>query len=145
MVRTVGGYGIYASTVKSSVAVDCGSSGIWSDQVSDSRGECVGTGIGIYTTAALNCYGSGNSNSGINAVNAQNCRGVSISSHGLYAAHAQNCDGSSTSGFGLYAYEVAIGCSGDSSTGTGLFAFIANGCHGTGSPGLSVTHNVNSF
>ena len=165
-VRTVGGYGIVASTVKSSVAVDCGSYGISGNQVSDCRGESTGSGFGLNAQTALNCYGtsSGNvglgaltalncyginnsSSSGLNAATALNCYGSSISDAGLSAGTAQNCYGSSSSGYGVFVDIIAIGCDGFSYSGTGLYAFIANVCHGSTTIGtaLSTIHNVNSF
>ena len=164
-VRTVGNVGISASTIKTSVAVDCGGTAIYGDQASDCRGESV-AGNGIDTSScALNCYGSSSSGYGVSTKNAQNCSGNSISGYGLSALTAQNCNGGSSSsyalvantalncfgssntGYGLYAGDVAIGCRGSSFSSTGLSAFIANACHGTSSTGtpLTTTHNVNSF
>src|SRR5215471_16184731 len=56
-VRTVGSYGIYASTVKQSSALDCGTAAINGSQVSDCRGESSG-GSGVNATSAQNCVGS---------------------------------------------------------------------------------------
>ena len=132
-VNTVGSDGIVASTVKSSVALDCGGSAFFGNQVSDCRGQSTGFGFGLYAQTALNCYGT--SSSGI----------------GLYATTAQNCYGFGGGGgsYGVYATDIATGCSGYSSRGTGLSAFIANGCRGLTGSGmaldLSATHNVNSF
>ena len=129
-VRTVGSYGIVASTIKSCVAVDCGNLAIYGDQVSDSRGESV-AGLGVYASAtALNCYGSSSTAAGLSAYTAQNCYGYS-----------------SSSGTGLYAPYSASGCFGYSYSGTGLNAFLANGCVGSSGIGtkLSTSHNVNSF
>ena len=131
-VRTVGGIGISASTIKSSVAVDCGSIAIYGDQVSDSRGES-SFGYGVDATAtAQNCYGSSDGNYGLYSVSAQNCYGSSDSGTGLYAATtAQNCYGHSYSGSGLYAVGTAIGCNGYSASGArGLYAQNASFCSG---------------
>jgi len=127
-VRTVGFYGIYASTIKQSSAIDCGNSAITGDQVSDCRGESSGS-YGIYVITALNCFGSSYSGTGVSAITAQNCYGIS------------------SIGTGLYASKTATGCYGASTSGTGLNAFIANSCSGssTSGTGLSVTHNLNSF
>ena len=162
-VRTVGSYGIIASTIKSCTAIDCGDTAISGDQVFGSRGQSSASGDGItaYTIArdcygysisghglfdfgaAQNCYGhSSGSGTGLYAETALNCEGSSSSGEGLSANNtAQNCYGSSSSYTGLYA-AVAIGCYGESSSGTGLSAFIANSCSGTS---FSVTHIVNSF
>ena len=57
VVRTVGSYGIVASTIRGCVALDCGETAIYGQQVSDSRGEAVNS-YGLFaTTTALNCYG----------------------------------------------------------------------------------------
>ena len=183
--RTIGGYGIWASTVKGCGAADCGNTAIQGDQVSDCRGASVGSGFGIYAiNTAQNCYGTNSgSGYGIAASTAQNCSGYSSGGgNGLYASTAQNCYGYCSGGgiaFGdttaqnCYAYcnggnamltTIALNCYGSaiglgyginaniaqncyatSTTGIGLTAFIANSCHGIGSPGVSATHNVNSF
>jgi hypothetical protein len=145
-IRTVGSYGIFASTIKSCVAMDCGNAAISGDQVSDCRGESSG-GDGVDAITALNCYGTSGSGSGLSTTTALNCYGTSNSNYGLLAATALNCYGTSGSGFGLYASGSATGCFGISSSGTALFAFIANVCRGVTSTGtaLSATHNVNSF
>ena len=131
-VNTVGSSGIMASTVKSSVALDCGGSAFFGNQVSDCQGQSTGSGFGLYAQTALNCYGTSSSGIGLYATTAQNCYGFGGGGGGSY---------------GVYATDIATGCSGYSSGGTGLYAFIANGCHGlTGSgTALSATHNVNSF
>ena len=131
-VNTVGSDGIVASTVKSSVALDCGGSAFFGNQVSDCRGQSTGFGFGLYAQTALNCYGTSSSGIGLYATTAQNCYGFGGGGGGSY---------------GVYATDIATGCSGYSSRGTGLSAFIANGCRGqTGSgTALIATHNVNSF
>ncbi len=164
-VRTAGGIGVYASTIKTSSAIDCGSIAIYGHQVSDCRGEssisfgvfavtalnCYGSsnsGIGVDATTALNCYGFTAGNSiGVSANTAQNCLGSSISGYGVSANTAQNCLGSSNSGYGVYASWLATGCVGNNLSGTGLYAWLANGCVGRSSTGtaLSATHNINSF
>ena len=148
VVRTVGSFGICASTIKSSMAVDCGFYAIVGTEVTDSRGQCTGNATGITATTALNCYGASNGD-GLDAGTALNCYGTSTSSYGISTRTAQNCYGTSSSvGTGLYAsdiaqncygynggsgiglatFGVAIGCSGYSSSGTGLYAYIANSC-----------------
>ena len=76
-IRTVGGIGILASTVKSCVATDCGGTAIAGNQVSDCRGQSTGSGAGrgVDASTALNCYGSSSTGIGVSAVTAQNCRG----------------------------------------------------------------------
>src|ERR1041384_2481496 len=65
-VRTIGGNGMTASTVKSSVAMDCHGIGIAADQVSDSRGECTVSDYGVLANrAAHNCFGSSKSGYGL--------------------------------------------------------------------------------
>jgi hypothetical protein len=140
-VRTVGSFGIMASTIKASVAKDCGGAAIFGDQMADCRGESTGSGYGLYATTALNCYGfSSSSGHGLYAAStAQNCYGYSSSGYGLYATTAQNCQGYSSSFYGLYA-STAQNCYGYSSSGYGLYATTALNCRGIGggsSPGLS--------
>ena len=134
-VQSVGGIGIDASVIKSSVATGCGASGIYGDDIFDSRGESASS-IG--------------GNSGLSASrSAHNCNGkIAGNGDGLTAKTAQNCYGSNAAGgYGLFVTDIAIGCSGYSFSGTGLSAFLANTCRGTTTSGvaLAVTHNVNSF
>jgi hypothetical protein len=146
-VRTVGGYGILASTIKSCLALDCGNTAIQGDQVSDCRGQSSGVGDGVDGTTAQNCCGVGSDGRGIYATTVLNCYGVSSSSDGIDSRTAQNCYGISTSGDGLYAAYTASGSYGVSQSATGLYTLIANVCHGESSTGvaLSTSHNVNSY
>jgi hypothetical protein len=111
VVRTVGGVGIWANTIRGCVALDCGSTAIQGRQVSESRGESVG-GYGLYA-----------------ANTAQNCYGTSSSGTGLYAeGTAIACYGDTTTGpRGLYARNAAF-CVGSRPSGTAIEATIANGC-----------------
>ncbi len=146
-VRTVGGVGIYASTIKSCSAIDCGSSAISGDLVSDCRGQCSGSADGLDATTALNCYGSSSSGYGLDAITAQNCDGISSSGYGLYAGTAQNCYGYSSSGQGLSA-TTAQNCYGYSGgSGVALYAYTALNCYGISSSGagLSARTAQNSY
>jgi len=162
VVRTVGGSGIGANTIRGCVALDCGYLAIIGWQVSDSRGEsvssdgdglqaytalnCYGgssTGIGLYAANAQNCYGFSSSYFGLSANIVQNCYGGSSTSYGLYATTAQNCYGASSSGTGLYADRTAIGCYGKSSTGPrGLYAQNANTCTGDRPGGRAIEATI---
>ena len=165
-VRTVGGYGILASTIKSCSALDCGNTAIFGDEVSDSRGQssgvgdgvegttaqnCSGTstsGYGVFATTALNCSGTSTSGGGIYAYSAENCYGVSTSADGIDSSITQNCYGTTNgSGVGLFAGYITSGSFGYSQSGTGLYTLIANVCHGGTSTGagLITVYNVNSF
>jgi hypothetical protein len=129
-VRTVGSYGIVASTIKGSVAVDCGGYAVVGDQVSDSRGESTSSGSGVSASTVLNCCGYSSSGNGLYASTAQNCFGQSSSSTGLYASTAQTCYGHSGSGYGLNAI-TAQNCYSYSGSGTGLYAQTAQNCYGS--------------
>ncbi len=95
-VRTVGSYGIYASTIKQSSAMYCGYYAIYGDQVSDCRGQSSGNGVGVLATTVLNCYGQSSSNYGLYASRtATGCHGDSFSDTGLVAFIANSCSGSS--------------------------------------------------
>jgi hypothetical protein len=127
-VRTVGSYGINASTVKSSSALDCGFPAISGGQVSDCYGQCSGGSEGINAITAQNCYGYSSSGAGLYAQTAQNCYGSSGTFYGLYASgSATGCYGSSSSGTGISAYNAAF-CTGSRPSGTAIQATIANGC-----------------
>ena len=152
LVRTVGGIGIHASTIKSSVAIECGDAAIYGGQVSDCRGKSTGLGYGVYATTANNCTGISDSGTGLYATTANNCTGTTTSgiyglstgiannctgtttsgNYGLSAGTANNCKGTTTSGnYGLYA-ATADNCKGicNSGSGKGLYATTANNCHG---------------
>ena|GEM_PF-5089011 len=112
------------------MALDCGSTAIYGQQVSDSRGQSVGGGYGLSAaTTAQNCYGSSGNSFGLYANTAQNCCGVSTSGTGLYAeGTAIACYGDTTTGpRGLYARNAAF-CVGSRPSGTAIEATIANGC-----------------
>lgn len=159
-VRTVGGYGILASTVKSCGAVDCGDYAIYADQASDCRGETAigsaliaktaqncygassGNGFGITAQTAQNCYGYSISGSGLNAQTVQNCYGFSDSGTGLSAQTAQNSYGFSLHDTGLHASRNAINCYGYSQTDTGLYAFNASFCTGDRLGGAAIRATI---
>jgi hypothetical protein len=161
-VRTVGGNGIVASTIKQSAAFDCGSSAIYGGQISDCRGESSGSGdgvvattalncygssggngYGVYASTALNCYGSSGSGTGVYAPTAQNCYGYSGTGTGISATTAQNCYGSGGgSGYGVIA-SAALNCYGYGGTGTGISASTAQNCYGfSGGSGYGVSASV---
>jgi hypothetical protein len=109
-VRTMGSYGIFASTVKSCVVLDCGNNAIFCDQVSDSRGNSTGNGYGIYTATAQNCFGTSSSSYGIYAsLSANNCAGYSVTGIGLFAPNASYCTGNRSGGTAIQA-TMATGC-----------------------------------
>jgi hypothetical protein len=138
VVRTVGGHGIYASIILGCVALDCGGSAIYyGRQVSDSRGESVGSGYGLYAETAVNCYGSSVSGYGLSAYTAQNCHGYSSSYYGLSATTALNCYGSSGSGIGLLA-NTAQNCYGYSTNNYGLYASTAQNSFGYSNAGTGL-------
>lgn len=141
-VRTAGSYGICASTIKNSVATDCGSVAIDGDQVSDSRGESTGD-TGLSASIAQNCYGSSSSGTGLYANNnAQNCVGSTVGGVAGVSAHtAQNCYGYSYGGSssGISA-AMANSCYGLSYSGTELSATYGNFCSGSS---VSVTYKYN--
>ena len=141
-VTTAGGYGIYASTIKGSVATDCGGA-IYGDQVTDCRGMSTGSGYGVYASAtAQNCYGSTTSSMGVYAITAQNCYGSSSSGYGIFAGTAQNCYGSSGSSYGIYADNTAQNCYGSSNSDNGLYAHSAQNCYGNSSSGTGLAANT---
>jgi hypothetical protein len=147
-VRTVGSYGISASSIKGCLAVDCGGYGIVGDQVSDSRGECTGTSDGLFASyTAQNCFGTSGAGTGLHATTAQNCFGRSGTGTGLSANTAQNCYGASGSSPGISA-ETASNCYGFSTVNRGISANFAISCSGRcdagGSYGLFATSVANT-
>jgi len=141
-VNTVGAYGIEASSVSHSTAIQCGSTAIAADNASDCYGNCTGSGGGgLYVSYAANncsgiCTGSG---IGLDATTANNCYGSSYSGSGIYLiGTATGCTGSSTLGDGLDAISANNCWGSSSSSGTGLNAnIVATGCYGYGVTGVS--------
>ena len=140
-VRTTGSYGIQANTIKSSVALDCGNTAIYGNQIADCRGECVNNAFGVNANTAQNSYGSSSNSYGLFASSAQNCYGSSSNSVGLSASTAQNCSGYSFSSYGLSA-SAAQGCYGTSGAGIGLIAGTANLCVGYRLGGTAIQATV---
>jgi hypothetical protein len=151
-VNMVGSYGIQASGVFHSTAVQCGAAAIYADTATDCYGTCTGysdgmivsyaadncfasslSGAGLLVAIAHNCMAMGSgTGDGLDAATASDCYGYcSGSGEGLHAEYAvNNCIGySGGSGFGLSA-SVANNCFGDSVSGTGLSAGTANNCNG---------------
>ena len=142
VVGTVGSVGIVASTIRGCVALDCGGSAIYGNQVSDSQGLSVGSGYGLYAGTAHNCHGSSVSGTGLSATTALNCFGFSVSGTGLSAATALNCYGVSDSGpSGLQAQNAAF-CTGYRFRGRAIEATIANGCWAASGTNL-ITYKYN--
>jgi hypothetical protein len=167
-VNTVGSYGIQASGVFHSTAVQCGAAGINADTATDCYANCTGSGDGMVVSyAADNCFASSPTGAGLLASTAHNCMATSAGSgDGLDAVTASDCYGyCSGSGEGLHAQyaadncigytggssiglsaSVANNCFGDSVSGTGLQVGTANNCNGhcvgTGT-GLSADSAIN--
>jgi hypothetical protein len=133
-VSTVGGYGIQASGVSHSTAVQCGATSISADTASDCYASTTGGGYGLVASySADNCYANSQGGSGLLASTAHNCISLgSGSGDGLDVEIASDCYGySSGSGEGLHADTVANNCYGYSGgSGFGLFASLANDCYG---------------
>lgn len=172
-VQTTGNYGIYAETIKSSSARDCGGVAIYGTQVSDCHAESIGSNWGLYAGyTAQNCYGSSTGSDGIHAQQmARDCYGVSTAAgfYGIYTDQAINCYGVNYNGIGLRATSSALNCHGMGGTlglgadetaencygrcntnGVGLSAFNANNCYGycpggNSGFGLSATEANNCF
>src|SRR5262249_24779785 len=138
----VGGYGIDASSIKSSSAIDCGGYAIIGDQVSDCRGQSTGSGYGItaYGTAQNRYGSSGTMGDGVYAHGAENWYGTRGTGHGVYAnGTAQNCYGySGGGGNGVYALYAAVNCNGFSSYGVGVYTLTAQNCFGQSSSGQGI-------
>jgi hypothetical protein len=164
VVRTAGSYGINASTIRNSTALDCGNSGIFGYLISDCfavstgsfsamagksllncRASNTGNGDAISAVSAENCYGDSVAGYGVNASSAINCRGASANDTGVYATTAQNCVGTSTSGIGLYA-NVAQSCYGGTGSSYGLYSgYQASACMGYSGSGVGLFAGNASF
>lgn len=155
-VHTIGGFGIEASTVKSSTVLDCAFTAITGDHVNDCRGQSTGSDGISASTAVENSYGYGTntSNYGIYCQGtAQNCSGYSNgggTATGIFASVAAiNCYGSNAgNGYGIDS-QVIENCQGISTgNGVGIFGTSVQNCFGssTGSGfGISCTVGLNSY
>jgi hypothetical protein len=143
-VRTVGQYGIFASTVRSCLAVDCGLTAIFANQVSDSDGQSSASN-GIIARTAHNCHGSAQGiSTGIDVMTAQNCYGYSSNSYGIRADSALNCYGRSSTYYGIYA-TTAQNCHGYSDSFYGVYASAnANNCYAESTTGPAALYAVNA-
>ncbi len=141
-VNVAGSYGIIATSVSDSTAMNCGSVGINANTMHNCTGQGVGSGTGLSGAIINNGYGtSSGSGYGLQANSANNCYGTSSSGYGLSATTANNCSGTSSSGTGLNATSVN-NCYGTSSTANGLSATTANNCYGSSSSGVGLFAQV---
>lgn len=131
-VRTIGGNGIVASTVKACAALDCGSTAITGNQVSDCQGQASGNATGVSGLNILNCTGISATGSGLFATyTAENCYGQSAGNGvGVGATTALNCYGISNTGTGVYAYYITQSCYGYSTNYIGIRTITAENCYG---------------
>jgi hypothetical protein len=112
-VRTVGLYGIKAGTITASVVEDCGGTAIHGDQISDCRGESVGS-YGINGTTVNNSYGVSYSQTAL--------------TYGIYASWAVN------NSYG-YGYSKA-------SYGYGIYASTVNNSYGYGKSSVNFAYGI---
>ena len=135
VVRNVGNYGIFASTLRSCSALNCGVIGILSEVASDCTASVLGgPGFALRASRATNCQGiTTGAGDGLNATNATNCYGYSNTGRGLYADVALNCEGETATGPRGLSSANATNCFGRASGGGGfaLSASTAVGCGGS--------------
>ncbi len=146
-VQTVGGYGIEASDVSHSTAIECGISGIIADKVSDCYAAASGDAVNATTANACVSYSS--VGYGVKAQTANNCYGENAAgSYGISAVTAQNCYGRSSGGGGGISAIIAENCFGYSN-GDGVDASTANNCcgesYGPGGDGVSAVNAQNCY
>jgi hypothetical protein len=137
-VRTAGGYGINASTIIDSTALDCGNTAIFGFQISNCHAASTGTSTALAGKTIINSRASNTGNGdAISAVSAENCYGDSAAGYGISVGSASNCRGTSSIDIGVFA-TTAQNCMGTSSTGTGLFATLAQSCYGSSGTGYGI-------
>ncbi|HUR45854.1 MAG TPA: hypothetical protein VMZ27_08285 [Candidatus Saccharimonadales bacterium] len=142
-VDTVGGYGLWATTIRDSSASGCGQSGMYGYTIlncfsSSGSGDPALSGLTVE-----NCYATSTAGDAISAQNALNCNGYcSGSGRALTAASASNCKGYSAANTALFG-TVLHNCAGQGGgTGAGILGILAQNCYGnaTGSgPGINAT------
>jgi hypothetical protein len=131
-VDTVGSYGLWATTIRDSVASGCGDTSM----VGETIVNCFCTSSSASTTinglSVQNCYAENTMGPAINARLAQNCSGSSTGTgRGLSAFTAINCAGSASAGDGLFA-QTAQNCFGQGGgTGRGIFGTVVQNCYGS--------------
>ena len=123
-VHTVGAFGILASVIRDSAAMECGSSAIYAAIVQNSSGES-------------------HSDTGIFAYNAHNSFGRSSGGMGLDAySTAISCYGRSESGpYGLRSANAAFSV-GHRPGGTAIYDTVATGCYAIAGTNV-ITHKYN--
>ena len=160
-VRSVGSYGIFASTVKTCSAINCGYTAIYGDQVSDCRAQSIDSGDGIDGWTVDNSYAAANGGDGVRANNVQTCTGTTVGSgRGILANTIMNSTGASANGDGIHANGNAENCNGSSSGGYGVYGNVvlnsygiggtvdaihansAQNCYGSSSSGSGVSANL---
>jgi hypothetical protein len=125
VVRTVGGIGIWAWTTKNSTATDCAIYGIEGSSALDCHADTTGSYSAIYCSLVSNSYGNcTGSGSGVTALAAaNNCYGYSASGFGVLSSNGtlSGCFGYSGTGTGVSAF-IANACHGATASGTALTA-----------------------
>ena len=168
--HTIGDYGIWASVVKSSSALDCQFTAIVADHAADCRGQCTtanGDGVSASSTVQ-NSYGiTTNGASGIycggtveNSYGSASSTGTGIAAgtaiinsvgnntgngYGLTADNVENSSGTTSgSGYGITA-DTAHNCYGSAgSGGTAIFATTVQNCQALASSGGSLAINADN-
>ena len=106
-INTVGSYGIYAHSVTSSTALNCGGTAIDGDIVNNCQGSSSGNGYGIYATyVATGCYGQSVTGTGIYAYNAAFCTAYRPSGTAIEANIANGCIAYSGTNIVTYKYNM---------------------------------------
>lgn len=125
-VTSIGGTGIAASTVRDSIALDCGGTAIDGRNVYNSQGHSVGNGHGIQAVSLVqNSYGRAKAGNGINSFSLVN-----------------GCTASSTAGIALVA-ENAVASVAYRTGGTAIKSVVASGClTGAGTNNITWKYNM---
>jgi hypothetical protein len=162
-VRSVGGYGIVATTVShcnvyqsgdvsiiAYLATDCygfatsGSDAVRASNANNCYGVATNSGNGIGAESALNCHGFhlGGPGMGLSASNAFNCYAYHNPpgpGYAMEASNAQNCRAyNAGSGMGLFAL-TAINCQAYSNESAGMYASVALNCTGKSGANIGIS------
>ncbi|OAI42680.1 hypothetical protein AYO41_00670 [Verrucomicrobia bacterium SCGC AG-212-E04] len=159
-VRTVGSGGIVAGAVNDCTAYFCGGNGINCTVVANSIGRSTGTGRGISTITAVNCFADSVDNNAISADTAQSCRGgnsgdlpaidasLVINCHGINTGSGSGIAGATVSqsygistggGYGISAAHAVLNSYGSGlSGGITTFNGTAENCRGETANGIGI-------
>jgi hypothetical protein len=143
-VDTVGGYGLWATTIRDSVASFCGESGLYGYEIINCFCNHGSPNTALSGVTVQNCFATSTNGDALAAQTAHNsyayCTG---SGRGLSAGTASNCKAYAAANIGL-ASTVSQNCNAQGGgTGAGISGLIAQNCYASASgTGAAISSSV---